>query len=580
MGRSAVANTRGGGAMITADAAQTFTTACDDVVGSHPLRAGFALAGLIATFVVLASVSTAFAGTYTVVSCPGDDGWAQDTPSALFVPYADGCAGGATAGLTLALGPNPESGYSNTAGGAITFTAPVGMSISSYAMSLSAYGGPCSIASNQCANSFGAVAVNHTGQADPDYDYRNLGYGAQTAQVATGPLPSGVTWVTVTVGCDGGPGGYSCPGSQGSLPEADAVIQQADFAIDSTATPSASGFTGSLLAGSAHGTANIAFTAADSGGPGVYNVTATIDGTSVYDATPNGNAGACQSIGTYSDGSLEFEQLLPCPQQVAVDIPVNTTTLRDGAHELKVTVTDAAGNTSVVYDATVMTANLTTVSSLTPSPATTTAAAVYSLSLDAATKALTSGVRRSYSHSGLKLSGTLEDASGVAAPDVPVALWQQPASGGAFTELAHTTTDGAGGWTLTAPPGSSRLLRVVAGVKARAATATSSVSVRETVTPGLSLRVTTPGGGRIVFTGKLAIAPLGQPRPLVFIQTRGPDGWEEVGSPIRVAANGDFRYVYRSSPVTFGRSFNFRAASPATALWQPAQSRTHSAVVH
>jgi hypothetical protein len=566
--------------VITADAAETFTAACDDVVGSHPLRAGFALAGLIATFVVLASASTAFAGTYTLVSCPGDDGWAQDTPSALFVPYADGCAGGATAGLTLALGPNPESGYSNTAGGSITFTAPVGMSISSYAMSLSAYGGPCSIASNQCANGFGAVAVNHTGQADPDYDYRNLGYGAQTAQVATGPLPSGVTWVTVTVGCDGGPGGYTCPGSQGSLPEADAVIQQADFAIDSTATPSASGFTGSLLAGSAHGTANIAFTAADSGGPGVYNVTATIDGTSVYDATPNGNAGACQSIGTYSDGSLEFEQLLPCPQQVAVDIPVNTTTLRDGAHELKVTVTDAAGNSSVVYDATVMTANLTTVSALTPSPATTTAAPVYSLSLDAATKALTSGVRRSYSHSGLKLSGTLEDASGVAAPDVPVALWQQPASDGAFTELAHTTTDGTGGWTLTAPPGPSRLLRVVAGATAQAATAPSSVSVRETVTPGLSLRVTTPGGGRILFTGKLAIAPLGQPRPLVFIQTRGPDGWEEVGAPIRVAANGGFRYVYRSSPVTFGRSFSFRAASPATALWQPAQSRTHSAVVH
>ena len=83
-----------------------------------------------------------------------------------------------------------------------------------------------------------------------------------------------------------------------------------------------------------------------------------------------------------------------------------------------------------------------------------------------------------------------------------------------------------------------------------------------------------------MFTGKLAIAPLGQPRPLVFIQTRGPDGWEEVGSPIRVGANGDFRYVYRSSPVTLGRSFSFRAATPATALWQPAQSRIHSAVVH
>ena len=50
-------------------------------------------------------------------------------------------------------------------------------------------------------------------------------------------------------------------------------------------------------------------------------------------------------------------------------------------------------------------------------------------------------------------------------------------------------------WTLTAPPGSSRLLRIVAGTNAKAASATSSVSARETVTPMLSLHVTTPGGG-------------------------------------------------------------------------------------
>jgi hypothetical protein len=135
-------------------------------------------------------------------------------------------------------------------------------------------------------------------------------------------------------------------------------------------------------------------------------------------------------------------------------------------------------------------------------------------------------------------------------------------------------------WTLTAPHGSSRLLHIVAGAKAQAASAANSVSVRETVTPLLTLHVTTPGGGRIVFSGRLAIAPLGQPRPLVFIQTRGPDGWEVVGSAIRVGPDGSFHYSYRSSPLTFGRSFGFRAVTPQTALWQAAQSRDHSAVVH
>jgi hypothetical protein len=123
-------------------------------------------------------------------------------------------------------------------------------------------------------------------------------------------------------------------------------------------------------------------------------------------------------------------------------------------------------------------------------------------------------------------------------------------------------------------------LRVVAGADATVASAADSVSVRETVTPLLSLHVATPGGRRIVFTGSLRVAPLARPRPFVFIQTRGPDGWEEVGSPVRVGANGRFDYVYRSSPLTLGRRFRFRAATPQTTLWQLAESPVQSAVVH
>jgi hypothetical protein len=162
---------------------------------------------------------------------------------------------------------------------------------------------------------------------------------------------------------------------------------------------------------------------------------------------------------------------------------------------------------------------------------------------------------------------------------VEVSVWAQPAPGGDFAELAHTTTDGAGTWTLTVPRGSSRLLRVVAGTKAQASGAADAVTVRETVTPVLSLHVTTPGGGRIVFSGRLAIGPLGAPRPLVFIQTRGPDGWEVVGSPVRVNPHGKFTYVYRSSPVTEGRQFAFRAETPATGLWDTALSPTREALV-
>jgi hypothetical protein len=535
---------------------------------------------MVVGVMALAVPAAARAGTYAVVSCPGDDGWSQAAPSALFVPYADDCGGDAVGGLDLALGPNPEGGYATTTGGAITFQAPAGMAISAYSMQVNAYGGPCAIVSNQCANGFGDVQVDHTGQADPDYDYRNLGYGTQTPDLTVGPLPSGVNWVTVSVGCDGGPGGYSCPGSQAAAPEASAQVTSAAFVISTTATPTAIGFTGSLLTGTANGTANVQFTAADPGGPGIYKVTATVDGSAVYDATPEGNSGACATLGTYTDGSLAFDQLVPCPTQETVDIPVNTAMLSDGAHDLKITVTDAAQNSTTVLDQTITTQNSTTVSGLLPSPPSIVTSPRYALALTRHTQLLSRGVARRYPNSALKLTGTLKSSTGGAAPGVSVALWARPAGTGKFILVSRTSTDGTGTWTLAAPRGPSRLLRVVAGSSATPTRTVNAASVTETVTPALSLHVATPGAGRIVFTGRLTIAPLGDPRPFVFIETRGPDGWEEVGSPVRVDATGHFRYVYQSSPLTLGRRFNFRATTPATESWQDAHSTTRVAEVH
>ena len=356
----------------------------------------------------------------------------------------------------------------------------------------------------------------------------------------------------------------------------------ADLLLTNTSSPAASGFSGSLLSPDAHGTADLAFTATDPNGPGVYRVTVQIDGNTVYSATPNTNQGQCAPVGTDpTTGALMFDWQQPCLQTETVDLPIDTTALADGQHELKVIVTDAGAEQldrarpddhhAQQHDRQLAAALPARSDPRRPCTRS---------SLDAATKRLTRGVRRLYSHSASSSPARSRDARASPHPACRSACGQQPASGGDFSELAHTTTNGAGAWTLTAPRGSSRLLRVVAGAKAQAASAASSVSVRETVTPVLSLHVATPGGGRIVFTGRLAIAPLGQPRPLVFIQTRGPDGWEEVGSPVRVDPDGAFRYVYRSSPLTSGGSFSFRAETPATGLWDAALSPTREAVVH
>ncbi len=544
---------------------------------------GVLCATITALAVALLPVPGALAGKYTVLSCPGDAGWSKDAPSAQFITYGDGCAGSATSGLSLALGPNPDSCYATNSGGAITFSVPAGFSISSYTMRLLADGGPCSIASNQCATGFGDVWVNHTGQADPDYDYRDLGYGSQSVEIAPSDL-SGVSWVTVGVGCDGGPGGYECAGSQGAAPEALAEVLSADFVIDSEASPSASGFGGTLLEPNAHGTADLQFTATDPGGPGVYTVSAQVDGTTVYDGTPNGNEGACAAVGTYTNGSWEFEALQPCKQSETVDIPMNTTTLSDGEHALKVTVTDAAQNSSIIYDGTITTANRTTVSALLSSPllATPGVEPTYAIVLGKQTAALGKSVKRSYADSALTLSGQLRDTDGTPAPGVAVSVMAQQGSPAVGTPvvLAHTTSNAAGEWVLHAPKGPSRLLRIVYGSPAAAARTAAGVAVSESVSPMVGLRVRTPGAARLVFSGRVTISPLGPPRPLVIIETKAGREWEAVGHAVRVNANGTYRYVFQSSPLTFGRRFAFRAQTPQTSLWQAGTSPTRKAVVH
>lgn len=383
--------------------------------------------------------------------------------------------------------------------------------------------------------------------------------------------------------------GASCGGNAGAVCDAGgsnggwatAFLYSADLLLNSTASPTGSGFSGTLLDPDAHGTASLAFTAGDPGGPGVYKVIVKIDGTVAYDATPNSNGGECASVGTDSGtGAWLFDWQQPCLQTETVDIPIDTTAFADGTHELTVAVEDAAQNTSTVLDQSITTANLTTVSSLLPTPSSSsTASPVYAFVLDRATNALKGSVRRTYKHSALTLSGTLDSTAGVAAPGVTVALWTSPANGSTFSELGETTTDGTGAWSLHAPAGASRVLRVVAGAGASPATSPSTVSVAETVAPTLSLRIATPAGAKLVFSGKLSISPLGTPRPLVLIEVHAASGWQAVGAPVRVAADGRYRYVYPSSPLLIGHRFAFRATTAATSLWQTGLSPVEQAVL-
>ena len=220
-------------------------------------------------------------------------------------------------------------------------------------MQLYAFGGPCGIQNGQCADGLGQVWVNHTGQSDPNYDYRNLGYGAASTTVGASGL-SGVSNVSVGVSCDPGQDlSYPCPGS--ANPEAQALVSGGSFTLLDSTVPSVANVSGSLIAGGTlTGTDTINFTASDSGG-GIYSATVLIDGRQVVQEVPDSNGGLCVNLAPSSSATMAFAGPQPCPTTENISIPLDTTQFSAGQHQLQVIVTDAAGDQASAYDGTITT---------------------------------------------------------------------------------------------------------------------------------------------------------------------------------------------------------------------------------
>ncbi len=520
--------------------------------------------GGIGALVIVAAVLTpavARAGSLALVTCGGSnasEGWSAFTENA-----PAGSAAVSTCSESWTVGVNKPSGYPlglevylpsgtiSDARAGVQFTAPAGESIA---------GGDITVAP----------------QASTDPGYNETGIYA-VAQLSAGSLGN-VFWEGVNYGIPtvAIPGGGSklfasalCGGSPGqSCTYQSLYIIGAHILLSPSATPSVSALSGSLTAsGSQHGTQNVSFTASDPGGPGIYQVTATIDGKTIYHATPNLNGGACVPVGD-DDGALEFYTAHPCSQSVLVNVPIQTGTLPDGIHSLAVTATDAAGNVSSASQAIVRTENLISIASAGRVARTGNGAEpAYLAQFDGRTRSLLRGVRRSYADSALTLSGTLTTPQRTVAPDVPVHLLGHDGSGsGTGTVLASTTSDAAGHWSLTAPKGPSRTLRIGYGQGSVASTQ-AGISIKESVSPTMSLRINDQTGGLLSFTGRVSVSPLGHPHPIVVIEASA-DGhhWQIVGHATRTNNHGIFHLPY-SSPTAVGGHFAFRASTPETSLW-------------
>jgi hypothetical protein len=380
--------------------------------------------------------------------------------------------------------------------------------------------------------------------------------------------------IYLAAACTGSKAGTCSAGGYNNKWWSSVAVSSANVLLTTTSPlPTAADFRGSLLEADAHGTAGLAFTA-DDGGPGIYKVVVTIDGAAVYDGTPNTNAGRCVSGGTDStNGALYFQWQQPCLRSQTVDLAIRTTTLADGPHELKVTLLNAAQDSATVLRRTITTKNLTTVSSTGTSDRRAPGAPgspppEYAVVLDPPTSKLTRGVKTGWAKSGLRLAGTLRNTTGLPAPGVLVTLFARNGAQAAPAAIARATTDPAGHWVLTAPRGPSRWLAIVYGEQPDAASP-KAIRIRQTVKPGLTLRVQALGRGRLRFSGKLSVMPLGSPRPLVVVQTRTRNGrnWQAVGTAIRVKPSGAYTVVYDGGRNVIGGTYSFRTVANATSLF-------------
>ncbi len=335
------------------------------------------MAALAVLLLLVVAAPVARAGQWMQVSCvnPGGtaapfQGWTgSSTGSPEFGSNDDAaCAPGSPMVADLSGEAQPAPGDANEL---LTYTPPAGSTLVGGTMDVTLYGGGS-------GSSATAVAGLHEPAFAPDAADRFL-----VCAKILGPCQNGgYTW-SGTIALPANRGGTliaaaSCAGASGASTNtcttgqdannnfAAVDIHSADLLLQNNAVPGGSGFTGTALEPGARGVTHLIFTAADTGGPGVYLVQTFVDGAQENVQTPSTNSGQCVPVGANpTTGALMFDYQQPCPQVESVDVPVPTTALQDGRHELTVKVTDAAGNAATVLDQTITTSNPL----VTPSPA-------------------------------------------------------------------------------------------------------------------------------------------------------------------------------------------------------------------
>jgi hypothetical protein len=405
---------------------------------------------------------------------------------------------------------------------------------------------------------------------------------------------------------------YSCPSGKGDSNGYAAVVYlyAADLVLEQSSQPTVGNVEGELATASTlSGTADLAFHAEDSGA-GVYQAVFTVDGIEAGRTVLSENGGHCRDVGQTTDGLPAFLYLQPCATSLNADLPFDTTALADGTHHLVVSVTNAAGNSTVALDRKITVLNHPPVpippqqpspagqgagntSKNDPSPQNSptpqlgsangtnaSAGATLRVHWTATAKASLAGV---YGHAQTA-TGRLTAPDGSAIGGASVQVLSTPSFQGAKTialASARTAADGSFRVRLPSNMPSSRLTFAYSSHQAQAVpdviatlTLTVPARLRLNVTPRSS-----HAGGTIAFRGALAGAPLPPGGKQLALEARTSTGpWRQF-HVLSTTARGRYRASYRfrlAGPITY----QFRAVSPKEADFPYATGVSNVVLVH
>jgi hypothetical protein len=426
------------------------------------------VAGLAVVGACLSQASVALAGEYTVYGCHTPNGavapWGGWSYSLQVYPayYSDSCPN-VTFMWMAASTPHGDNRYAEE-----TFTAPPNTTIAKYtlvrAVRLVPSGGFYYQALQYTSGYWAMVEGCDTyGGCHNFGNYQDPG---SSANVFTHSGQSNTTAVQLKIICGKSP---QCPSESGGV-SASIWLFQSVFTLQASSAPQfTEPPTGPLVGGGTlSGLVPVTISATDQGG-GVYRAAIEIDGKVVQSQVLDNSTGTCQQ---------PFTAVVPCPLSANGTVDFNTARVADGAHSLRVIVTDAAGNQAVWGPITIHTSN----SPCSPVPA------ASGMSLRAAFA--THGRRRArlvahlttgYSRRPM-IRGRLSTSNGAPVKGAAICIATQAEYPGAPVRLAGAIlTNRFGGFRYRLPRGPSRTVYVVHRVPGGAIAATISVSVRAPV---------------------------------------------------------------------------------------------------